>query len=198
MFGEFHCWNVDHKLAWFLTIIAAIGLTIGLACGDGGDEDETDQTPTTEATARATSTTPEATVVDQTPTTSDETPQPTGAGPTVDPADMAAIDALVDRVFAAMQQHDENPLRELANEQVRQRIQDRPEDLEAIVTCVAEGTKITIIGRDTRVLEDRARVTLIFELEEGGETREVRDAWEFERQEDGTWLLSRLPRCRFR
>ena len=187
----------DHKLAWFLTIIAGIGLVIGLACGDGDDE-ATDQTPTAEATARATSTPPEATVVDQTPTTGDETPQPTEAGPTVDPAVMAALDALVDRVFAAIQQRDENPLRELATEQVRQRIEDRPEDLEAIVTCIAEGSAITITARDTRISGDRARVTLIFELEEGGETREVRDAWEFERQEDGTWLLSRLPRCRFR
>ena len=187
----------DHKLAWFLTIIAGIGLVIGLACGDGDDE-ATDQTPTTEATARATSTTPEATVVDQTPTTGDETPQPTEAGPTVDPAVLAALDALVDRVFAAMQQRDENPLRELATEQVRQRIEDRPEDLEAIVTCIAEGATITITVRDTRISGDRARASLTFEVEEGGETREVRDAWEFERQEDGTWLLSRLPRCRFR
>ena len=187
----------DHKLAWFLTIIAGIGLVIGLACGDGDDE-ATDQTPTTEATARATSTPPEATVVDQTPTTGDETPQPTEAGPTVDPAVMAALDALVDRVFAAIQQRDENPLRELATEQVRQRIEDRPEDLEAIVTCIAEGSAITITGRDTRISGDRARASLTFEVEEGGETREVRDAWEFERQEDGTWLLSRLPRCRFR
>ena len=189
---------INRKLAWFAAIIAAIGLTIGLACGDGGDEDEPDQTPTTEATARATSTTPEATVVDQTPTTGDETPQPTEAGPTVDPAVMAALDALVDRVFAAMQQRDEDPLRELATEQVRQRIEDRPEDLEAIVTCIAEGATITITVRDTRISGDRARASLTFEVEEGGETREVRDAWEFERQEDGTWLLSRLPRCRFR
>lgn len=99
-------------------------------------------------------------------------------------------------MLAAIQQGDRDRLRDLVTERKRDSI--REEDLDELATCVSEGVTLAITGREYRILGDRGKVTLQFEVTQSGETTTVEDSWDFERQEDGTWPLGKLPRCPIR
>lgn len=105
------------------------------------------------------------------------------------------VSEAADDVFSAIRDMQRDRLRDLTGQALRDRARDQ--DYDHLMECVPENAAIELISREVEISGDTAAVTVTFEVTRDGETYEVERVWEFERSEDGTWLLTEFPDCPF-
>ena len=190
---------MDRRLLFPLILVAALVLAVGVACGDGdnGDPEDGDATAAAGQTAEATAATPEG------------TPEAT-AEPTVeqvrDLEGEANVAAAATAVIAALDAGDGEAIRALMTPDRRGQIDE--EDLDELLLCWEAGARrdpplgdvnLDSLEEQEIIIEQEAivpaRIDVYFFIEAMG--RDVDAPWNFELQDDGEWLLSRLPRCLF-
>ena len=190
---------MDRRLLLPLILIAALVLAVGVACGDGdnGDPEDGDKTSAAGQTAEATAATPEG------------TPEAT-AEPTVEPVrDLegeADVAAAATAVIAALDAGDRQAIRDLMTPEQRTRLDE--EELDELLLCWETGARrdpplgdVNLPSKEEQeiIIEQdaivRARIDVYFFLAAPG--RDFDAPWDFELQDDGEWLLRRVPRCLF-
>ena len=188
---------MNRRLLLPLILIAALVLAAGVACGDGdnGDPEDGDATAAAGVTAEATAATPEG------------TPEAT-AEPTVeqvrDLEGEANVAAAAAAVIAALDAGDREAIRALMTLDQRSRLDE--EDLDELLLCWEAGVRrdpplgdvnlVSVEEQEIIIEQDAivpARIDVYFFLSAPG--RDFDAPWDFELQDDGEWLLSRLPRC---
>lgn len=131
-----------------------------------------------------------------TATTDDAAATPSVAGATTERSDdEAAIAAALDDITMACQDADRDRLRDHVADELHEPLRDR--DRDQLFHTDTDAT-ITLLSRTIEVDGDTATVTTVHEVTIDGETTEVERTWEFERTDDGTWVLTELPDCPFR
>jgi hypothetical protein len=105
------------------------------------------------------------------------------------------VSEAVDDVFVAIRDTQRDRLRDLTGEGLRDRARDQ--DFDRLMECVPDDAEIELISREVQVSGDTATVIVTFEITQDGEASEVERIWEFERADDGTWLLTEFPECPF-
>lgn len=99
------------------------------------------------------------------------------------------IEVVVDEVIEGCVQRDPVRLRR----HLRRELRDE-RDVEDLFAAAGR-VDVEVTDQEVIVDGDTATVTTTFEVTVDGETRTVERTWELEQEEDGTWVLTALPRC---
>lgn len=197
----------DWKLALPIILIIAMSLAFAAGCGDGNDDSE-DATATIDVTADPTKDGPDGTPADDRTPADDSTPGQPAAGPTStpgpppEPAVVATpgssaqgpVLAAVAEALVAMQGEDGEALLTLMDERTRGSLEEG--ELDELLACLAQHYFAEPATGEVDINDDRARVQIVFlRLDDEGTPMPFERLWEFERQDDGGWLLYRVPNC---
>lgn len=169
-----------------LAMIAALLMGLSLAACGGNDDDDGTNTPSGAGNVTATATT--------------DGGDATGTGTTdaTVPAedDTTGLETAADEVFAAIQAHDRDRLRDATGDHDRQRIHDR--DYDHLMECRPEGATMHVVDRTVTIQGDTATVVQTLELTTAdGQVSTVERTLTFERSDDERWVLTALPECPF-
>jgi glutathione synthase/RimK-type ligase-like ATP-grasp enzyme len=109
--------------------------------------------------------------------------------------DDAAIKGAVATVAAAIQERSADQIRVLLTADAAAKLKDA--DLQRAASCIPEGDTMQVQSQTIKPVRDGAQVDVSFAISRKGTPRDIKRTWRFQRQADGSWLLSERPECPF-
>ena len=104
------------------------------------------------------------------------------------------FEATVDAIIVVVRNGDGAELRDYLGAGLSEQVDDA--DLDGLAGCIPEGVTLRVLDRTLEVVGNDASATLEFEVTTAdGQTSDVIGVWNFERGDEGDWLLKELPPC---